>query len=245
MAVRPSSGRGRSNRKMSLPSAQEMIRGMATDLFGSEWESIPVASSKAEFNAVTDTMYDSSVMDQYDPQYYDNLAGYTRNELLNEGRDASRAFVNPLDMIAIPGNLEVPGYQGPQLDEDESPADLTLVPTSTTNPDRPRTVAAGYDAAEEKLTVMFRDGTLYNYYEVDENEWAAFKANKSKGAIIYQMLDFKPRGYADASNLSKNARAAFYRFGRGVQSYKGGKIKGQTKTTYKTVGQSKRGRKKY
>ena len=70
------------------------------------------------------------------------------------------------------------------------------------------------------------------------------KANRSKGAIIYRMLDFKPRGYADQTSLSKGAREAFYRFSRGVQQVKKGKATGQTKATYKTVAQTKASRKK-
>ena len=47
-----------------------------------------------------------------------------------------------------------------EQDEDqESPAALTDIPTSSTNVRRPRTVAAGYDEEREVLTVMFRDGT--------------------------------------------------------------------------------------
>jgi hypothetical protein len=169
-----------------------------------------------------------------DPKKYDNLAGQTQAV----DTQLSRQFY---EVIGV--NEYVPGYAGPQNEEDTSPAPLTLVPTSTTNPQRPRTVAAGYDEDEEKLTVMFRDGTLYNYYEVDASEWAAFKANRSKGAIIYRMLDFKPRGYADESSMSKSAREAFYRYSRGVQVVKEGKGKGQTKATYKTVSQAAKKRK--
>jgi hypothetical protein len=112
--------------------------------------------------------------------------------------------------------------EGPQGDEDDSPAPLTVVPTSTTNPQRPRTVAAGYDRNEKKITVVFRDGTFYNYYEVDASEWQAFKARVSKGRYIYQYLDFKPRGPANISGISQTARKAFYRFSRGAQIHYGG-----------------------
>ena len=106
-------------------------------------------------------------------------------------------------------------------------------------------MAAGYDHEEEKLTVMFRDGILYNYYEVTPAEWNKFKSNRSKGAVIHSLLDFKPRGYADQSSMSQQAREAFYRFSRGIQQGKGNKsYKGQTKTTYKTNAQANRSRKK-
>jgi hypothetical protein len=232
--VRPTGGRGTS-RGVSRPSAQEMLRSITSNVFGDEFSGVPVTATKAEFKNMNDAWLDNDVsMDYYDPKKYDNLAGQTQAV----DTQLSRQFY---EVIGV--NEYVPGYSGPQNEEDTSPAPLTLVPTSTTNPQRPRTVAAGYDEEEEKLTVMFRDGTLYNYYEVDANEWAAFKANRSKGAIIYRMLDFKPRGYADESSMSKGAREAFYRYSRGVQVVKEGKGKGQTKATYKTVSQAAKKRK--
>lgn len=232
--VRPTGGRGTS-KGVSRPSAQEMLRSITSNVFGDEFSGVPVTATKAEFKNMNDAWLDNDVsMDYYDPKKYDNLAGQTQAV----DTQLSRQFY---EVIGV--NEYVPGYAGPQNEEDTSPAPLTLVPTSTTNPQRPRTVAAGYDEDEEKLTVMFRDGTLYNYYEVDASEWAAFKANRSKGAIIYRMLDFKPRGYADESSMSKGAREAFYRYSRGVQVVKEGKGKGQTKATYKTVSQAAKKRK--
>ena len=232
--VRPTGGRGTS-KGVSRPSAQEMLRSITSNVFGDEFSGVPVTATKAEFKNMNDAWLDNDVsMDYYDPKKYDNLAGQTQAV----DTQLSRQFY---EVIGV--NEYVPGYAGPQNEEDTSPAPLTLVPTSTTNPQRPRTVAAGYDEDEEKLTVMFRDGTLYNYYEVDASEWAAFKSNRSKGAIIYRMLDFKPRGYADESSMSKGAREAFYRYSRGVQTVKEGKGKGQTKATYKTVSQAAKKRK--
>lgn len=106
---------------------------------------------------------------------------------------------------------------------DESAAPLTVVPTSTTNPERPRTVAAGYDKSEQKITVVFRDGTFYNYYQVSPSEWQAFKARVSKGRYIYSYLDSKPRGPADIAGISATARKAFYRIARGSQKLTGGR----------------------
>ena len=48
---------------------------------------------------------------------------------------------------------------------DPSDPGLYEVPTSTSRPDKPRTVAAAYNPKRSVLTVMFRDSTLYNYYE--------------------------------------------------------------------------------
>lgn len=84
---------------------------------------------------------------------------------------------------------------------DKSPAQITIVPTATTNPKRPRTVAAGYSSKRQTLTVVFRPprmgavGVLYNYYEVDGLEWGNFKRARSKGRFIKAYLDDHPRGY--------------------------------------------------
>lgn len=95
-------------------------------------------------------------------------------------------------------------------DMDTSPAPLTVVPTNTINPDRPRTVAAGYDKGRETLTVVFRDGTFYNYYGVNYREWQAFRMSRSKGRYILANLDQKSRGYADATAVPVTVRSALY-----------------------------------
>lgn len=251
--ARVSKGRG-SPKRVALPSAAELLFQMRNDLGDAGFESIPISSSKAEFRKVKELMEDdqNEIFSQYNPTEYQNLAGLpaeTYDQYYDRGgKKFSRQFY---EVIALEDeDIDyVPGFQGPQNEEDTSPADLTLIPTSSTNPERPRTVAAGYDEDEEKLTVMFRDGTLYNYYEVSKGEWQAFKANKSKGVYIYSVLDFKPRGYADDTSIGRRERQALYRFARGVQSYKGGKIKGQSGTAYKPgalsrPGTTKRGRRK-
>lgn len=201
-----------------------------------------LSASKGEFNDIALIMDDQSQSLDYfqtdksmkannQGMFYQNLAGTDGTPYY----DSRVTTTDDDNFIVIPGS-----YVGPHGDEDTSPADLSVIPTSTTNPERPRTVAAGYDADEEKLTVVFRDGTFYNYYEVDKAEWKAFKANASKGAYIYSYLDFKPRGVADITTLSQQSRAAFYRVSRGLQIHHQGKEKGQSSTKYKTAAQTNR-----
>jgi KTSC domain len=234
--ARVAGGRGAGKRR-SLPSAQELMNDLGRSVFGSEFTGAPVTASTAEFRNLRNRMEDESQsLDFF--LFDDERVDYENRAGQNTANSYRRQFED------VTGNTPIiPGYAGPQNEEDTSPAPISVVPTSTTNPERPRTVAAGYDADEEKLTVVFRDGTFYNYYEVDENEWAAFKANRSKGAIIYRMLDFKPRGPADESSISQSAREAYYRFARGAQLHSSGKAKGQNKTTYKTKAQATKKRK--
>ncbi|CAB4167046.1 KTSC domain containing protein [uncultured Caudovirales phage] len=239
MGVRPTGGGVRRGSRRASPSAQELLNSLGRQVFGDEYQGAPIAASKGEFNKITDIMVGPESMEYYNPTQYANLGENNEGQLLSQYDTLNhRQFYEVIGLDDV-----VPGYAGPREHEDTSPADITLIPTSSTNPQRPRTVAAGYDADEEKLTVVFRDGTFYNYYEVDENEWKAFKANRSKGAIIYRMLDFKPRGYADVSSLSKKAQQAFYRFSRGAQIHTKGAVAGQTKTTYKTIAQTARAKK--
>jgi len=56
--------------------------------------------------------------------------------------------------------------------------------TPSINPPRPRTHAAGYDPSEMTLTIVFRDGTWWNYYNVPPEVWDAFKAAPSPGRFL-------------------------------------------------------------
>jgi hypothetical protein len=116
-----------------------------------------------------------------------------------------------------------PNYADEARDDYDAPAPLSVVPTSTTNYQRPRTVAAGYDKSRGTLTVVFRDGLFYNYYEVTPSEWNAFKSRTCKGCYIREVLDAKPRGSADIGGFAPIARETLYRVVRTTQIYFQGK----------------------
>lgn len=73
-------------------------------------------------------------------------------------------------------------------------APQTIVPSKSTHPPRPRTLTAGYNRASQTLSVVFRDGTPWNYYGVTYQMWTAFKASPSPGRYIRTRLDFKAYG---------------------------------------------------
>lgn len=105
---------------------------------------------------------------------------------------------------------------------DTRPAPISVNPTATINPNRPRTVAAGWEERGGKdfgvLTVIFRDGTLYNYYDVTANAWRNFKSTYSKGRYIKLYLDGHRRGPAQIGDLgSPEYREAVYRIARTAQ----------------------------
>jgi hypothetical protein len=127
---------------------------------------------------------------------------------------------------------------------DAKPVPLTDIPTSSTNSSMPRTVAAGWaeystpdylayiksgGERKGKMTVMFRDGTLYNYYEVTQGEWENFSASISKGApwlnkgfvkgkqTVDGLFLSKPRGLADTTGISDKTWSTIWRVSRTAQ----------------------------
>jgi len=107
---------------------------------------------------------------------------------------------------------------------------LTDIPTSSTNYTRPRTVAAGYDPQSKTMTVVFRDGTFYNYYDVTPGEWENFSASYSKGRPWLNRKNSnqgadglfigKPRGQANIEDIDPIVREQLYRVARSQQLYK-------------------------
>jgi hypothetical protein len=111
------------------------------------------------------------------------------------------------------------------------PAQLSEVPTATSNPGRPRTVAAGYDPRRAVLSLVFRDGTFYNYYEVTPDTWFTFRSLASKGSFIADSLDQHPRGPAEVGDISPEVRAAIYQVSRTAQTrFSGGRAPGLSRS---------------
>lgn len=137
------------------------------------------------------------------------MAADDYDEMLPEW--AAAAGVDPLADIVQAAEGE--GIELTPGDEDDGDGDgdnpegraavLTVIPTSTTDPSRPRTIAAGYDRNSQTLSVLFRansggqnTGQPYNYYGVSAKEWQNFRGAISKGVFIRLYLDQKDRGWA-------------------------------------------------
>ena len=135
---------------------------------------------------------------------------------------------NPVEYDSVEGETDENGVLIDPNASPEAPAPLTDVPTSSTNVRRPRTVAAGYDEQRQVLTVMFRDGTLFNFYNVDAGTWKTFHNSYSKGPMLNLWskgtyspgaLLTSPHSYgpADTSNVSPEVLAGIYRVARASQ----------------------------
>jgi hypothetical protein len=116
---------------------------------------------------------------------------------LREYYGANGHYISPEDMV----------LHGPA---DFSGVDVE-VPTSTSMPDRPRTVAAAYDRGRKTLTIVFGTGKIYNYYDVEDGEWVDFKNLDTKWKYIRDVLDNKPRGYANRGQIPPQLNYVAYR----------------------------------
>lgn len=79
--------------------------------------------------------------------------------------------------------------------------DVTLLlpyrPTPSSCKPRPRTKAAGYDRDTMTLRVQFRNGRIYEYYNVPPRIWNNFKRVKSPGKFINRHLNAYPYAELD------------------------------------------------
>lgn len=110
-------------------------------------------------------------------------------------------------------------------------------PTSTTNPDRPRTLLAAYIQAQQRMIVMFRDGPnqLWEYRNVPHLLWYNFRRAYSKGWFLYASgLDRWPdMGPANLSGISESDMQYFMVRAQIAQSRAGGIAPGQSATRSK------------
>ncbi len=188
-----------------------------------------VGPSADELAAMLDPTRDLYGISEKEVQGMNRLVGKVRGKRLNPFQalpvsadyyEAIAIFEDDEDSEDLEDDLTSGKYYAPTVydnfarssrDDYDGPAELTVIPTSTTNYQRPRTVAAGWDKDRKVLTVVFRDGLFYNYYNVSPAEWANFKSVVSKGRFIRSNLDSKPRGAADMGSLPSYARETLYR----------------------------------
>lgn len=77
------------------------------------------------------------------------------------------------------------------LSQRGGPVPITVNPTKTSNPGRPRTLAAGYDGQTHTMALVFREGAVYEYYDVTPAEWQRLKRSASPGRFLNRVLPDK------------------------------------------------------
>lgn len=141
------------------------------------------------------------------------------------------SLMNPrtenFDAVATPDD----DYEDDDFTPFLAPADLTLRSTSTINPERPRTWAAGYEYYEDleygTMTVVFRDdkpggvGVWWNYYEIPEEIWLQFKDAQSKGRFLISsdLNNWPSMGPANRAGMSGFKRGTLNAMVAGARSY--------------------------
>ena len=65
---------------------------------------------------------------------------------------------------------------------------ISVAPTRSSDPGRPRTRAMGYDYNTDTLRVVFREGAVYDYFGVSTAEWWRMKRSASPGKFINRVL---------------------------------------------------------
>jgi hypothetical protein len=72
------------------------------------------------------------------------------------------------------------------------------------------------------MTVVFRDGTFYNYYDVEPGEWLIFHSSFSKGPLLdseSNLVVNHRHGPADVSSLTPQIKELIVRVQRATQVY--------------------------
>lgn len=81
------------------------------------------------------------------------------------------------------------------------------VPGHTINENRPRCLRGGYDSKSGTVRLQFRDGALYEYFDVPKNVWRNLLRGPSTGRYINRVLDTYP--YTRISTTTGAARSFF------------------------------------
>jgi len=173
---------------------------------------LPVSASSGDFAYARAMLGNAtSGSGEWDDYWQDDQSGYDyENQAGQIVYDDEGEVVREIPGYSVTRNKDIGGRT-------REPAPISVMPTSTINPDRPRTVAAGYSVDRAVLTVVFRDGTFYNYYDVEESTWGAFKSAVSKGRFIAGTLDYYGRGTANMAKAPVYAREQVVRVARAGQ----------------------------
>lgn len=106
--------------------------------------------------------------------------GYKKDHPVHKGTD-----------FYVKGNAPEGQVLEERADDNRGSANIPLTenPTKTSNPSRPRTLAAGYDYDQDVLRVVFREGAVYDYFGVPTSVAYRFRKSASPGRFINRVLN--------------------------------------------------------
>lgn len=113
-----------------------------------------------------------------------------------------------IDTLLLDENPDVASPEDSDFETDDGSHSAAMSVTSSTNPAKPRTIKAGYDRKTKILTVVFRDGTWWEYRGVPEEMWADFQSAPSKGKFLNSsgLNSWDDMGPANVAVMPKHRR---------------------------------------
>lgn len=104
--------------------------------------------------------------------------GYKPDHAVHKGTD-----------LYVKGTMDPEGHALEQRNADnDEDVRISVAPTKSSNPGRPRTTAMGYNYSSDTLRVVFRGGAIYDYFGVSTAEWWRMRRSASPGRLINRML---------------------------------------------------------
>lgn len=208
---------------MGTPTAQERMFGVPKDL-QAEAEGAGYSDrgfmDVSDFNSAEqalDDLHNDLLYSQYqtgDREYRKNLDA-NGNPILRKNYS-----IDPIDYnspTAKPVSWDDADMYADLLEGDYEGEALKQVPTNTEHPERPRTVAASYDPVREIMTLVFLDGTYWNYSNVGMEDWIKFRDASSKWRLLRDYFDINfPHGRANMADVPLDVQLLAYTRARGA-----------------------------
>ena len=139
---------------------------------------------------------------------YGRPSGKSNNPWSNEKKRQLATSKQWLDILTGEENPDTSSPKDEEFEVDNSTSFPVLSTTTSTNVAKPRTLKAGYDFKSQKLIVVFRDGTWWEYRGVPDYMWYDFLSSESKGRFLRESgLDqWGDMGPADITDMPKHRR---------------------------------------
>jgi hypothetical protein len=134
--------------------------------------------------------------------------GGKRSYVTQPGRPVMPSVSDIMESVKS-NNTILDDLMSPTAAEDKDfEMDTRMQTTTSSNPAKPRTLQAGYDYASGTMTVVFRDGTWWEYKGVPPELWDGFKSAESKGKYLRSSgLDgWSNMGPADVTKMPLHRR---------------------------------------
>ena len=130
--------------------------------------------------------------------------GEIQAQTVGDGKSVNRW----LNTLMGEENPDMPQSEDKDFQTDDGSNSAAMSVTSSSNPTKPRTIKAGYDFKNKKLTVVFRDGTWWEYRNVEPEMWSAFQSAPSKGKFLASsgLNQWDDMGPADIVAMPKHRR---------------------------------------